>query len=42
MGLLSEKAKAVAVRRTRAVSEEAILAMIDTPAPEAEPEQATP
>ena len=42
MGLLSEQAKAGAVSRTRAVIEEAILAMIDTPAPKAEPEQATP
>lgn len=42
MGLLSEQAKAGAVSRTRAVIEEAILAMIDTPVPKAEPEQATP
>ena len=44
MGLLSEQAKAGAVSRTRAVIEQAILAMIDTPAPapEAEPEQAMP
>ena len=42
IGLLSEQAKAGAVSRTRAVIEEAILAMIDTPVPKAEPEQATP
>lgn len=44
MGLLSEQAKAGAVSRSRGLIEEAILAMIDTPAPapKAEPEQATP